>query len=114
MADDLHMDVARINTRLDHIVAAIDELKELAVPLKELGNAVARMEERHSSMQRTLDSMSSFRDSTSDFVARAKGGMAVALFLFAIIQGMLGWAWSSAWAAITKTETRVQALENKK
>lgn len=114
MADDLHMDVARINTRLDHIVAAIDELKELAVPLKELGNAVVRIEEQYKTLQRDVTLIMTFRDSTADFVSRAKGGMAVALFLFAIIQTLLGVAWSKANDGQSKMEARIQALENKK
>lgn len=114
MADDLHADVARINTRLDHIVAAIDELKELAVPLKELGNAVVRIEEQYKAIQRDVSIMMSFRDTTADFVARAKGGLAVALFVFTIIQTLFGLAWAGVTRAQTDIETRVRTLENKR
>jgi hypothetical protein len=114
MADDLSRDVARISTRLDHIAAAIEELKELAIPLKELGNAVVRIEEQQKATQRILDGMVTFRESTTDFVSRAKGGMAVALVLFSIIQTLLGLAYYGVVNSSSEHEARIRALEAKR
>lgn len=111
MADDLHLDVVGIKAQLVHIAASIEELKESLAPLKELGHAFARMDERIMAMQKHQELLTASRDEHNDLASKMKGGLAVALFLFTIIQGLLGWGWSTMLDRSTKMESDIKALK---
>lgn len=114
MADELQLDVAGIKAQLVHIACAIEELKDALEPLKELGHAVTRLDERIQVIQRDQAALSSFRDATSDFVSRAKGGLAVALFLSTIINGVIGWGVSRLWESQTRLESEIKSLREQR
>lgn len=114
MADELQLDVAGIKAQLVHIASSIEELKESLIPLKELGHAFARMDERMGAMQRMQDALAVHRESTNDFISRAKGGLAVGLVLFTLINGILSFAVSRWSEVVSRHDVEIRELKEKK